>query len=84
MGQFDVNPMQLIQMIREGQNPQQMMINILERNSENQPFMQNLLLLARDGKTADIEKIARNVAKEKGIDFDSAFNSFKSQLRTFK
>lgn len=84
MGQFNVNPMQLIQMIREGQNPQQMMINILERNSENQPFMQNLLLLARDGKTADIEKIARNVAKEKGIDFDSAFNSFKSQLRTFK
>lgn len=84
MGQFNVNPMQLIQMIREGQNPQQMMINILERNSENQPFMQNLLLLARDGKTADIEKIARNVAKEKGIDFDTAFNSFKSQLRTFK
>lgn len=84
MGQFDVNPMQLIQMIREGQNPQQMMINILERNSANQPFMQNLLVLARDGKTADIEKIARNVAKEKGIDFDSAFNSFKSQLRTFK
>jgi hypothetical protein len=81
---LDVNPMQLIQMIRTGQNPQQMMINILERNSANQPFMQNLLTLARDGKTADIEKIARNVARERGVDFDQAFNSFKSQLKTFK
>lgn len=81
---LDVNPMQLIQMIREGQNPQQMMINILERNSANQPFMQNLLLLARDGRSADIEQIARNVAKEKGIDFDQAFKGFKAQLGTFK
>ena len=81
---LDVNPMQLIQMIREGQNPQQMMINILERNSANQPFMQNLLLLARDGRSADIEQIARNVAREKGVDFDQAFKSFKLQLGTFK
>lgn len=79
-----VNPFQLIQMIREGQNPQQMMLNILERNSVDQPFMQNLLILARDGRTADIEQIARNVAKEKGVDFDQAFNNFKRQLGVFK
>jgi hypothetical protein len=84
MGQYNVNPMQLIQMIKNGQNPQQMMINILEQNSANQPFMQNLLNLAKNGRTMDIEKIARNIAKERGIDFDQAFNSFKSQLGAFK
>ena len=77
---FQVNPQDLIQMIREGKNPQQLMISILEKNMSNTPFGQNLLFLAKNNRTRDIEQIARNMAKEKGIDFDKEFTAFKQRF----
>ena len=41
---------------------------------------QNLLNLAKNGRSADIEQIARNLAKQKGIDFDKEFAAFKEML----
>jgi len=41
--------------------------------------MGNLLSMAKDNRTADIEKFARNLAKEQGIDFDKEFSRFKKQ-----
>ena len=34
---MNVNPMQLIQMIKGGQNPQQLVMNILQQQSQNNP-----------------------------------------------
>ena len=79
MGQYPVNPMQLISQIRRGQNPQQLMMQILEANAASNPIYANLLSMAKEGRTADIEAFARNVAKEKGIDFDQEFSRFKKQ-----
>ena len=39
--------------------------------------MANLLTMAKDGRTAEIEAFARNVAREKGVDFDKEFSKFK-------
>jgi hypothetical protein len=36
--------------------------------------------LAKNNRTAEIEKIARNLCAERGIDFDKEFNSFKYNL----
>lgn len=74
-----VNPMALIAQIRQGKNPQQLMMNILENQAANNPVYANLLTMAKEGRTADIEAFARNVAQEKGIDFDKEFNKFKKQ-----
>jgi hypothetical protein len=41
---------------------------------------QNLLSLAQAGNTADIEKIARNICAQRGIDFDKEFTAFKQSL----
>ena len=65
-----MNPMQLIQMLRSGQNPQQLAMNLLESQMGETPMGQNLLNLAKNGRSADIEQIARNLAKQQGIDFD--------------
>ena len=46
----------------------------------NNPVAANLSQLAKAGKTQDIEQIARNRAKEKGIDYDVEFNNFKNTL----
>lgn len=72
-----VNPNQLIQMIKSGKNPQQLMMNVLEMRAQNSPIYQNLVTLAKQNRTKDIEAFARNLAKEQGIDFDKEFNAFR-------
>ena len=76
---YNVNPMYLISQIRQGKNPQQLMLSILEGQAGSNPIAANLLNMAREGRTADIEAFARNVAAEKGIDFDKEFSKFKKQ-----
>ena len=44
------------------------------------PLGRNLYVLAQEGRTSEIEKIARNLAKERGIDFDTEFKAFKQKL----
>lgn len=75
-----MNPMQLIQLMKNGGNPQQMMISMLEQNAANNPVLNNLLSLAKEGKTEEIENFARNMLQEQGKDFDTEFNSFKQSL----
>ena len=74
------NPMQIIQMIKGGQNPEQIVINILENQMQNTPMGKNLLNLAKNNKEAEIENIVRNIAEERGIDFDKEFTAFKQML----
>ena len=76
---YPVNPMELIAQIRQGKNPQQLILNILSANAANNPVYANLLTMARQGRTADIEAFARNLAKENGVDFDTEFAKFKKQ-----
>lgn len=57
-----------------------MVLSMLEQQTENNPFAANLLQLAKGNKSGEIEQIARNLAKEKGIDFDTEFNNFKKTL----
>ena len=77
---YNVNPMMLIQAIKNGQNPQQLMLNILQNNMSGTPLGNHLFELARNGKTADIEKIVRNLTKQRGIDYDTAFPNFVQML----
>lgn len=77
---FQVNPMQLISMIRGGSNPQQLMMSILEQQMKGTPMGDNLINLARNGRTSEIEKIARNLAAQSGIDFDKEFSAFRQKL----
>lgn len=76
---YPVDPNRLIQMIKQGQNPQQLMLSILEGQAGT-PMGANFLKLARNGQTAEIEKIARNLCKERGVDFDQEFNNFRRML----
>lgn len=77
---YQVNPMQLIQMIKNGANPQQLMMNILESQMANTPMGQNLLTLAKGNQTQGIEQIARNICQQRGMDYDTEFNAFKNAL----
>ena len=75
----NMNPMQLMQMLKGG-NPQSFVFQMLEQNAQNNPFFANILQLVKSNKTSEIEQIAINMCKEKGIDFNKEFNSFKNNL----
>lgn len=70
----------MIQMAKNHQNPEQMMIQFLQQQAQQNPMGQNLLSLAQAGNTADIEKIARNMCAQRGVDFDKEFAAFKQSL----
>ena len=42
---MNLNPMQLIQMIKGGQNPQQLVMSILNQKSQNFPLMEKKLFI---------------------------------------
>lgn len=80
MSNNQITPLELINLVRQGQNPQQLVIAFLQQNSANNPIYQNLINLVNKGDTAAIEQIVRNMARERGIDYDSAFGNFKRNL----
>ena len=77
---YNVNPIQLIQMIRQGRNPQQLLISILEGQASTNPVSANLLALAQQNDGKAIEKFARNFFQSQGLDFDKEFNAFKQNM----
>lgn len=75
---MNVNPFQLIQMIKGGMNPQQLIMSIMQNN--NNPILQNAMNLAQNGNAAALQNLARNLAQQKGLNFDEEFARFKSSL----
>lgn len=67
-------------LMQKGYNPQQVMMNVLQNQMAGTPMGDNLIRLAQTGNTAEIEKIARNLAAQRGIDFDKEFTAFKKRF----
>lgn len=74
------NPMEAINFIKNTKNPQQLAYNLIAQQAGNNPIFANLLSLAKNNKGKEIENIARNLCKERGVDFDKEFNSFRKNL----
>ena len=73
---------QILQMLRSGQNPQQIAMQFLQ--AKQNPMMNNWIQLAQQGKTQELENIARNITKSQGRDFDTEFKAFRQQFEGFK
>lgn len=73
-----MNPMNMIkQYILQGLSPQ----NILSKMNINNPILSNVMTMAQNGDTKGVETFARNICKQKGLDFDTEFNKFKNNLK---
>lgn len=75
-----MNPMQLMQMIRGGGNPQQSIINMMKQQSGNNPVIDNAINMMEKGDNAGIEKLARNLCKERNINPDDILSQVKNQF----
>lgn len=73
-----MNPMNIIkQYMLQGLSPQ----NILSKMNINNPILSNVMTMAQNGDTKGVETFARNICKQKGLDFDTEFNKFKNNLK---
>ena len=70
-----MNPMQFLRGIK---NPQQFVMNMLGQNQT--PIGMQLINLAKTGDKTQIENFARNICKERNIDFDKQFAEFMKQI----
>jgi hypothetical protein len=75
-----MNFQEIIQFIKSGNNPEQMILSMLQTNSKNNPVMMNILQLAKQGNYKQIEQVARNLAQQRGVDFDKEFTNFRKTL----
>ena len=75
-----VDPMQLIQLIKGGQNPQQLVMNILQQQGQNNPILDNAINMAQNGNISGLELLARNLAAQRGLNYDQQLANLKKQL----
>ena len=77
------NMQDFMQIIKNG-NPQEIVMNMLQKDAKGgNQIAGTLIQMINSGDSQGIERVARNIAKEKGIDFDKEFNSFKQMFRNF-
>ena len=73
-----MNPINIIkQYMFQGMTPK----GILSKMNINNPILNNVINMAQNGDTKGVETFARNICKQKGLDFDKEFNKFKSTLK---
>ena len=78
---YQLDPRILVQMIKSGRNPQQLMLSVLQGQAYNNPLGQNLLNLAQSGRVDELEKVIRNLyAQQGGKNFDADFEAFKRAI----
>lgn len=74
-----INPMQFMQLM-QCRNPQQAVMNVLNQQSRNNPILKNVFDMVQNGDSKGIEEMARNLAKEKGINADEAVQQIRKQF----
>lgn len=75
------NPMMaILNMMKNGGNPEQIVLSMLQERAAGNPMLETLLQMAQNSDSQGIEQFARNVVKEKGGNFDQQFSNFRKTL----
>lgn len=74
-----MNPFQMLQMFKSG-NPKNIVMNMIKNTMGSNPMVKNLIDMAEKGDNKGVENFARNIMKEKGMDFDKEFNTFMNDM----
>lgn len=59
-------------------NPIQIIQHLMSKNTN--PMFTNVIKMAQEGNREGVEQFARNICKERSIDFDKEFKNFLSQM----
>lgn len=73
------NPINMIKMMMGKMSPKDMAMAMLKNNSN--PVCSNLIDMINKNDKKGIEEFARNICKEKGINFDKDFTDFMNNFK---
>ena len=74
------NPMQMMEMFSGRSNPQQVVSQMMNQQLQNNPLFQRAQQMAQGKSPQELEQVAKNLCKQRGIDLDSAMNQFKQMM----
>lgn len=74
-----MNPLNMIKGMMGISNPKDIVMKLLSQN--NNPIFNNLIEMANKNDVKGLENFARNICKEKNIDFDKEFSNFKDMFK---
>ena len=66
-------------MLRSFKNPKDAVMNIVANNNNN--TLKNMINLANENNNEELLKVAKNLCKDKGIDFDKDFQEFMKMFK---
>ena len=73
-----MNPMMILkQCMLKGMTPK----GILSQMNIQNPILGNVINMAKNGNSKGVEDFARNICKQRGVDFDTEFNKFKNNFK---
>ncbi len=73
------NSMEFFKIFKAMKNPQEAIIEIAGGN--NNPILKNAIDMAKNGNSEGVMKLAENLCKEKGIDFQKEFAQFMGYFK---
>ena len=74
-----MNPINMLKGMMGISNPKDMAMKMLKNNTN--PIFNNLMQMMEKGDDKGIEQFARNICKEKNIDFDKQFGEFMNNFK---
>lgn len=74
-----MNPINMLKGMMGISNPKDMAMKMLKNNTN--PIFNNLMQMMEKGDDKGIEQFARNICKEKNIDFDKQFGNFMNNFK---
>lgn len=77
-------PQNFLNLLMNGSNPKNMVLGMLKNASSDYPMLGNVANLANGNNASNIEQIARNLCKSKGIDADKAYQEIMSDIQSYK
>ena len=73
-----INPMMILkQYMSKGMTPKGIITNL----AKNNPILNNVMNMAQNGDSKGVENFARNICKQRGVDFDTEFGKFKDGFK---
>lgn len=74
------NLAQIVQLVK-GRDPQTTAMSIIKNSNINDPTISQLIAFAQSGDMNSVVNLANTYFAEKGIDFNTEFNTFMSMLK---
>lgn len=79
----NLNPMQLMMMLKQG-NPRQVAMSIINQNYSNDPTIRSLVQMAERGDIQNLERIVGNMLGAQGKNFSAEMQNLLNAVKSFQ